>query len=213
MSELLQTALTSLIETSNDAQANLYKVIFHGGILDSEYSDLVDHLTVRCSGIEPPMATQDKYTVRYITAYVDRPVTKIGLSRTFSLTFRMDSYWEVYKVLLDLKKKFSHASKGWATHNYMSDGSIDEDKFFNVDVNYLEEASTDDSETGEALYRFNHCWIESITPPSFDTNSSDPVTVTCQINFLEMEDIQSGMSDSSEYTSSMISNVSGASYK
>ena len=197
MSGLLKNALSSLISASNDAQANLYKVRFSGGILDSsKYENLKDQLMIRCSGIEPPMPTQDNYQVKYITAYVDRPVTKIGLVRNFSLEFRMDSYWNVYKVLLDLHKQFMDASKSWVNIHFLKDnGQPDASKFFNVDVNYLTEAEANDSDLGEPLYRFNYCWIDTITPPSFDTNSSDPITVSCSINFLEMKDWQSGIGE------------------
>lgn len=214
MSGLLKNALTTLVSASNDAQSNLYKVRFSGGILDSEFEDMKEQLTIRCSGITPPMPIQDSYQVKYITAYADRPVPKIGLSRTFSLTFRMDSYWNVYKVLLSLQRKFFDPSKSWVNINFLnSSGQPDSSKFFTTEVNYLEEAEVDDTSLGNPLYKFNYCWIESITPPSFNTNSSDAVTVTCQINFLEMEDFKSGFLGDGSSSDSLAGNVSAISYK
>lgn len=214
MSGILKGALSSLISASNDAQSNLYKVSFFGGILDSsKYSLTKDQMTIRCSGITPPMPTQDSYQVKYVTAYVDRPVTRVGLVRNFSLEFRMDSYWNVYKVLLDLQKQFMDASKSWVNINLLDDaGNIDTSKLFNVNVNYLSEAEVDDTSLGKPLYQFTGCWIDNITPPSFNTSSNDPVTVSCSINFLNMDDWQSGLSGS-DYTQSMVDSRPAISYK
>lgn len=214
MSGLLKGALSSLITSSNDAQANLYKVRFYGGILDSLYGSVKDQLTIRCSGITPPMPSQDSYQVKYVTAYVDRPVTKVGLTRNFSLEFRADSYWNVYKALLALQKNFMDESKSWVNINFLKEnGQPDADKFFNVDVNYLEEAEVDDTSLGKPLYRFNYCWIDNITPPTFDTSSGEPVTVSCSINFLDMDDWQSGISGNENYSESMVKTIPKISYK
>lgn len=193
MAGLLKNALNSLIRVSNDAQSNLYRIKFTGGVFDE--GNTSNYVIVRNSGIEVPMPTQDKYQVKYITAYVDRPVTKVGLVRNFPIEFRMDSYWELYKALLKQQKQFSNFKNSFANSTILDDsGNIIEDKFFTVEVEAILEIAEDEESQSETLFTFRHCWVSSITPPSFDTSSAEPVTISCQINFLEMEDYQSANS-------------------
>lgn len=190
MAGLLKNALNSLIRVSSDAQSNLYRIKFSGGVFGDENTS--NYVIVRNSGIEVPTPTQEVYQTKYITAYVDRPVTKVGLVRNFPIEFRMDSHWELYKALLKQQKQFSNFKNSFVNSSILdADGNLIEDKFFTVEVEAILELAEDEESASEKLFTFRHCWISSITPPSFDTGSSDPITVSCQINFLEMDDYQS----------------------
>lgn len=198
--------ILSLIQTGNDAEGHLYEVVFSGGLLTEHNQSL----SVRCSGFTEPEATQDTYTVRYITAYIDRPSAKVKLTRSFPLTFRADSYWNVYKALLKQQSITSNPS-----HNYVRSNLndlIDKGLLFNVSVYIIKELNFDtstlskeDSDNFEnretiKLFDFKHCWIEKLSTPKFTGEDSKPITVDATINFLQMQDWASGITGDKEHS-------------
>lgn len=179
--------ISTLVSVGNDAQSHLYEVTFDGGFL----TDIATDLSVRCSGFTPPDVTQDAYTVRYITAFIDRPRTKISVTRNFSLKFRMDDNWLLYKALLNQQKYTSNPAKSYASsdiNELSNNGSL-----FNVHVDIIDRLDETDESKTVRLYNFKDCWIESITPSTFTGESSEPITVDVKIDFLKMEDWQSGL--------------------
>lgn len=183
---LTSIALKTLINTGNDAMKNLYEVMFSGALFPEDTSNL----TIRCSGFTPSFSSQSTYTQSFITAKVERPVTKIDLTRNFSLTFRSDDNWYLYRELLYMHKLTMNAS-----HSYVN-SNIDtiKDYLFNVRINRI--VSLDDTSESpvERMFNYAGCWIQSITPPDWSTGDSQPISVSCTIGFLEMEDWQSGLS-------------------
>lgn len=186
---LITSALQSLIDAGSDAQSNLYEVTFSGGKL----GDNTDDLTIRCSGFTPVFPTQSTYSVAFVTAKIERPVTKIDLTRNFSITFRSDDNWKLYQKLLEQQALTMHASKSYVNHRFESI----KDNLFNVNVNRLQRLGEVNDNTVQ-LFHFRYCWISEITSPDFSTQDASPVTINCKINFLAMEDIQSGFKSTSQ---------------
>ena len=188
---LLTNSLNSLISVGNDSYSNLYRMTFSGGTLPEDTQDL----TIRFSNFTPPTPSQKTYPVRYVTATIDRPVPKVDITKTFSLTFRLDDYWYVYSILLNQQKVTMQASKSFVNSSM---DTLSRSQLFNVQVDRIVRLDADKDSEGENVQRmFNYrgCWIENITPSGFDSSGSDPITCTCTINFLELEDWQSGLSD------------------
>lgn len=184
---LLTNSLNSLISVGNDSYSNLYRMTFSGGKLPDD----TQNLTVRCSNFTPPTSSQKTYSVKYVTATIDRPVPKVDITKNFSLEFRLDDYWNVYSTLLNQQKVTMHASKSLV----VSSMDILRPYLFNVKVDRIINLSESEDDNVQRLFNYRGCWIESLTPSGFDTSGSDPVTCTCSINFLEFEDLQSGLSD------------------
>ena len=203
---LLTNSLNSLISTGNDSYSNLYRITFSGGKLPED----TQNLTVRCSSFTPPTASQKTYSVKYVTATIDRPVPKVDITRNFSLDFRLDDYWNVYSTLLDQQKVTMHASKSLV----ISSMEALKPYLFNVKVDRILNLSESDDDNVQRLFNYKGCWIESLTTSGFDTSGSDPVTCTCSINFLELEDLQSGLSDvnADEDTSDAMKEYKNTSY-
>lgn len=184
---LVTTALKSLIDVGNDAMGRLYEVVFSGGL----FPDDTSNMTVRCSGFTPPAPTQSTYKQQFVTAGIERPVPKVDLTRNFSVTFRSDDSWYLYRELLYQQNLTSNAA-----HSFVNT-SIDslKDYFFNVRVNRIVSLSDTDESSIERLFNFNKCWITDISSPDFGSRDASAVTLTCKIGFLEMEDWQSGLSN------------------
>lgn len=203
---LLTNSLNSLISVGNDSYSNLYRMTFSGGLLPED----TQNLTVRCSGFTPPTPSQKTYPVKYVTASIDRPVPKVDITKNFSLEFRLDDYWNVYSILLDQQKVTMHASKSLV----ISSMEALKPYLFNVKVDRILNLSESEDDNVQRLFNYRGCWIESLTPSGFDTSGSDPVTCTCSINFLELEDLQSGLSDvnADEDTSDAMKEYKNTSY-
>lgn len=184
---LVTTALQTLINAGNDAQGKLYEAVFSGGT----FPDDTSNLTIRCSGFTPVFPSQDTYTVNFITAKIERPTTKVNLTRNFSLTFRADDNWYLYKELLNQEKITMNASKSFVNTSF--DSILD--KLFNVKVNRIITLNQEEDSKIERLFNFKKCWISEISAPDFSTSDASAETLTCKINFLEMEDWQSGLID------------------
>lgn len=186
--------LQDLISAGNDAHSNLFEIVFTGG---SFSDDIKKAMSVRVGSFTPPDITQDKYTVKYVTAYVDRPKPKVKVNRSFPLTFRVDSNWEIYKALVEQKSYTSVFPDSFVATDIetLKTNSL----LFNVDVLRCEMGTSwsDYHSTGKLdtnlLYKFRYCWIDSITPDGFENGGdAKPINVTCQIHFLEMYDSASG---------------------
>lgn len=203
---LLTNSLNSLISTGNDSYSNLYRMTFSGGLFPED----TQNLTVRCSNFTPPTPSQKTYPVKYVTASIDRPVPKVDITKNFSLEFRLDDYWNVYSTLLKQQKVTMHASKSLV----ISSMEALKPYLFNVKVDRIINLSESEDDNVQRLFNYRGCWIESLTPSGFDTSGSDPVTCTCSINFLELEDLQSGLSDvnANEDTSDAMKEYKNTSY-
>ena len=174
--------IESLVGASSDAQGNLYEISFTGGNL----SDVSESLKIRVDNFTPPETSQKSYQVKYLTATIDRPASQVDVSRSFSLDFRVDANYTVYKALISQQKITFNPS-----HNFAAiDIDALKDSLFTTTVKAVNEGVTKEDMETTTLFKFYKCWISSITPLSFKTGSSDPITVSITINFLKMEDPQ-----------------------
>ena len=152
---LLTNSLNSLISVGNDSYSNLYRMTFSGGTLPEDTQDL----TIRCSNFTPPTPSQKTYQVKYVTATIDRPVPKVDITKTFSLTFRLDDYWNVYSILLNQQKVTMQASKSFVNSSM---DELSRSQLFNVQVDRIVRLDADKDSEGEDVQRmFNYrgCWI------------------------------------------------------
>lgn len=200
--------IQTLVSTGNDAHAHLYEVTFDGGY----FTNIATALSIRCEGFSQPPQSQETYPVRYITAYIDRPKTKITLTRNFKLKFRLDDNYTVYKALLAQRKLTSNPANSFATGNILT--LKENGLLFNVKVNIIKELNDtlSDSEdlkiNGQSykpevhealrLFNFYDCWVHDVSPLTF-SDSGDPLTAEITINFLTMEDWQSGLTGDPEH--------------
>lgn len=198
--------ISTLVSVGNDAESHLYELSFEGGYL----TDNNTALRVRCAGFQPPEISQDTYPVRYITAYIDRPRAKITVNRYFTLKFRVDDSWNLYKALLRQQQITSNPAHHFAKSDIKQ--LMDDGLLFNVSVDIISElndvigneASGNNVATSETidtrrLYNFKNCWIEEMKLPTFTGSASDAVSVDVKICFLQMEDWQSGLTGDPEH--------------
>lgn len=125
MSHTLNSQISALHSIGADAMDNLFDIEITiptssaaatpAAATASSTATIQDQFRLRCEGFEPPKFSQKKYEVRYKTVGMNRPASRIDGSREFSLTFRLDAYYTVYKALLDWRSILFEPSTGYAT--------------------------------------------------------------------------------------------------
>jgi len=117
---VLASQISALHGIGADAMDNLYDIIITPPArmerIDTRREENIEtQLRLRCEGFEPPKFTQKKYEVRYKTVGINRPAAAIEGSREFSLTFRLDAYYQVYTTLLDWRSVLFEPTSGYAS--------------------------------------------------------------------------------------------------
>ncbi len=186
--DLANSHIATLISAGADAMTNMFEVEFY-----PPHNVNASMLKIRTKGFTPPAPTQKKYDVHWKTVSVAKPATKIELDRTLEFEIRIDSEYDVYKLLLDWQSKTSAAAAGFAANRVNDLGKIV--------VKVLSTAIEDPTDTGalEALpassldtltWVFEDVWIEGITPPTYDTEDANAATCTAKFAYGKYSDPQ-----------------------
>lgn len=173
--------INTLVSASADAQSNLYELEFSGINSLEKINNL---LKVRCNKFTPPEIQQESYDVKFVTATIPRPRAMTKITRNFTLEFRVDANYEVYKTLLEQFNRTFKPTTSFATN----DINKKKDELFSVTVKVINEGLLNETPHISAIFKFNSCWISNITPIAYKTGTADPATVTMTINFLQMQD-------------------------
>ena len=182
--------ISDLLNAGNDAFSNLYEVVLtpNGGFENEGDSTT---FTMRCKDFTPPdLSGGDPYRVRYVTAFVDWPSAKVNVTRTFDLTFRVDSNYTAYKRLhLLVKDNFNPNT------DYVNTDLTDlKNTSFTITVNVLKNGSSSATERDKmALYTFNNCIITGITPIEYKQGDASPITAKATFVFGDMTDLQTSL--------------------
>lgn len=198
----METHVNTLISAGADAMTNMFEVHFTlptglfgaagtSAVRGASESSAAESFMVRADGFTPPTPSQVTYTNHWKTVSVDRPATKINLDRTFSITFRVDAYYVVYKDLLRWQAKTMQVSDGFASNVLASaDLGTVEVKAAESPVTRLSDVDDNVAFSTETSWKFEDAWIESITPPTYGTSSADPAKVTAKFRFGKYTDPQ-----------------------
>ena len=182
--------ISDLLNAGNDAFSNLYEVVLtpNGGF-ENEGDGTT--FTMRCKDFTPPdLSGGDPYRVRYVTAFVDWPSAKVNVTRTFDLTFRVDSNYTAYKRLhLLVKDNFNPNT------DYVNTDLTDlKNTSFTITVNVLKNGSSSATESDKmSLYTFNNCIITGITPIEYKQGDASPITAKATFVFGDMTDLQTSL--------------------
>ena len=182
--------ISDLLNAGNDAFSNLYEVTF---ALSDDYKDIIDSttFTMRCKDFTPPSVSGgDTYRVRYVTAFVDWPSAKVNVTRTFDLTFRVDSNYETYKNLHLLAKNNFNPNTSYVNTDLADLAKTS----FTVTVSVLTNGSSSAAEADKMeLYKFNNCIITGITPIEYKQGDASPITAKATFVFGDMVDLQTSL--------------------
>ena len=182
--------ISDLLNAGNDAFSNLYEVVLtpNGGFENAEDGTT---FTMRCKDFTPPsLSGGDPYRVRYITAFVDWPSSKVNVTRTFDLTFRVDSNYTAYRRLHLLAKSNFNPNTDYVNTNLTDLAKTS----FTITVNVLTNGSSSAADKDKmALYTFNNCIVTGITPIEYKQGDASPITAKATFIFGDMIDLQTSL--------------------
>lgn len=182
--------ISDLLNAGNDAFSNLYEVVLtpNGGFENEEDGTT---FTMRCKDFTPPsLSGGDPYRVRYVTAFVDWPSAKVNVTRTFDLTFRVDSNYTAYRRLHLLVKDNFNPNTDYVNTNLTDLAKTS----FTITVNVLTNGSSSAADKDKmALYTFNNCIITGITPIEYKQGDASPITAKATFIFGDMTDLQTSL--------------------
>lgn len=187
MGTINHTALTDLISAGADAMNNLFDVTItpNSGSWNPGHvgnQETAQALSIRCDGFTPPSESIPTYSVTYKNVSFDRPASTATVSRTFSINFRIDANYNVYKALQAMHARTFVGARGFTNIE------LDPRKLLTIKVRALDTPTTDveelrtaaDGTSTESLryettgtyWVFKDCWISTISAPSYSNGGS-----------------------------------------
>ena len=119
-----------------------------------------------------------------MTTDFDLPKAEIQGDKKFTLNFRVDENYKVYKALLDQMSVTSVPNLGQVSLKAPDNKDLE----IKVYAFNGSNSSLVDDDTGfQILYRFTYCWIMSVKGPTYGYDSSNPEKVSVDIGFFECE--------------------------
>lgn len=177
--------IDDLVQLGADAMTNLWDVIITP---PSTVSLDPEPLRLRAQGFTPPNVSIPTYEVAYKTVTIPRPRTQVQVARNFGVTFRIDSNYEVYRVLTEWKSRFVIGSNGFASNAVPAtdtgtivvrayQGDIIPSNGIESGVNEGEIVNT------QVEWEFRNCWISDLTTPQYQVGEAGAVSVQCTWQF------------------------------
>lgn len=192
----MKTHITELLGAGADAMTNMYEVIFNmpTGTAVSVDATQTAKLRIRADAFNPPADSQQTYEVHWKTVALTRPASKIIMDRVFTITFRVDANYDLYRTLLKWKGLTSAGSVGYASQDMSALGSVTVSALAST-INNPKMVAAKTSEAPDTkgagnviLWKYHDVWIETITNPEFSTESAEPAKVTATFRFGSFED-------------------------
>lgn len=191
MARLSETHITTLLSAGADAMSNMYEVEFipPPGV----YSDQGPALKIRTKAFTPPAPKQKDYDVHWKTVSAKRPATKIELDRTLEFEIRVDAFYNVYKCLLEWEGYTSVAAAGYAANGLdYATGKIVVRALDTPIVGMGSAGALSDIPSNTDIkWVFEDVWIPEVTPPSYNAEDAEALTVTAKCVYGNYEDPQS----------------------
>ena len=221
----LNSQISALLSLGADAMDNLFDVhitlptSISDALTDDNTpgmkADPITPLALRCQGFDPPHFSLKTYDVRYKTVGIKRPAARIEGERIFKLQFRLDAYYNVYRVLLTWRSLVMQPSTGFAAtsiadYQTQSPGSV---VVYAIDAPISQKTgkgyNADGESRGHTLafpggdydlaaanagadfgWSFQDVWLTDLEEPKFKTGSGEVQLVTATFAFGEYLDPQ-----------------------
>jgi hypothetical protein len=143
----------------------------------------MDNIVLRSTDINIPQSGVNTYEIPFKTQKVAKIGGKIDLTTTFSMSFRVDRYYEEYKKLVTWKNMGGNPHTGEiATDNITSSAH-------RVDIE-VHPIDSDGLPIDGALYWIMHyAFLKTIPDIRFDYNNGDPIIVSLTFEFTTLEEV------------------------
>jgi hypothetical protein len=188
--------VTTLINVGPDAFSNLYDVVFKfpSRIIDEDPS-FIDNVSVRVQDFPFPDIALQPYTISYKAIDLKQFAPKIAGARKLTLSFRVDSKWNIYKAFKAWKRLYANENNADITfRNFMNEepnGSVNEETYGYIEVrgyhsnNALSEITSPSNSSSNELetWRFYNVACINVDEPSFTREAANPIMLSVSFIF------------------------------
>jgi hypothetical protein len=171
-------SIDSVYATGDDALANMAEIEFSPFSL---FGPLKDASRFRTEQINVPGFTMGQYEVHWKAQKFERPSGKDETEKTFSLVFRVDKYYTVYKALLAWWQYICNSDSGVLAEDV---GAVTGESNIRTDV-MVKTIDTQGVPTNEG-FNFERAWIKALAGFSYDVASGDPLECQVTMSFVKM---------------------------
>ena len=182
--------IRGMLETGPDMMTNIYDVdIIFPGLLG------YDTVTNRIVDFQIPNAGIETVTKKKGGDSLDLPVTNASFDRKFSMTFRSDSMWYIYRRFCNWMSIVADPNAGTASPYANQLGQVrvycpigpyyGTRMFYNNEDQYIKELAEEMGVANRKYieWRFFDVWVSKVTSPSFNTETSGAVTFSVDFQF------------------------------
>jgi hypothetical protein len=145
--------------------------------------DVATNLLVRATTCEIPEIIVGEYEYDYKSEKVVKPNGKIGTAKEFSIEFRVDKYYNLYKAFKTWNNAIvSPVSGGVATDSNNGISAIRipitvTTGTYDIEGNFIPTTQ---------IWNFTGCWPKSIGGFTLDNQSGEPVMCSIRFGYLKM---------------------------
>jgi len=192
--------ITAMLNSGFDAFQNLYDVNIEFPTASSMGVIDTNVVKVRCQDFTYTPLKVGTYTTDYLTSQLTKPNAKITGERAFSLTFRIDSAYEIYNRFLEWKRLYYDPSgETQITLGALGDAEaaaafgIANDLYGYISVKgYQSNVGTTTEDVENLLdgpeWKFSQVMAIDVSTPNFTRAGSDPATFTVQFLYGMMKE-------------------------
>ena len=171
--------INAIFNVGDDALGNEFQVTF-GNI---PYLDVAGPLNLRCNTVEIPETVVGEYEYQYKSEKIVKPNGQIATAKEFTVEFRVDKYYALYKAFVAWNNFIVNPITGGASTDSMNGVSFIRAPItvstghFDVLGNFVPTLQ---------IWNFQGCWPKSVSGFTLDNSSGDPLLCTVTFSFLSM---------------------------
>lgn len=172
--------IESVFSAGDDALGYEYQVSF-GPI---PYLDTSSPVNLRCTTVEIPPHVLGEYEYRYKSEKIVKPNGQIETAKEFTIEFRIDKYYSLYKAFLTWNNAIVSPVTGGAASDSVNGVSA-------IRVPITVTTGTYDIEGNfiptTQIWSFTGCWPKEIGGFTLDNQSGDPLLTSIRFGYLSLK--------------------------
>ena len=166
-----------IAKLGDDALKNLFDMIlppFPGAIDPISTNFRIQNFTIPATGVET-------YEIHWKTQKMTKPSGKVTMDNSFSFSFRVDKYWEIYNGLKNWKNIIADTRYGTMTPDNIKGVSA-----IRVPIVIISSDANGIPTGGKWI--FEGSFIKELGEVAFDYTSGEPIEVDVTMNYMVLQD-------------------------
>lgn len=168
-------SIDTIASLGDDALQNLFEIVIptFPGAID------VQSTMLRITKLSVPEYSINTYTIDYKTQKMTKPAAKISTPNSFTFSFRVDKYWDVYEGI----ETWINTIANHETGSMAADGLLGVASAIRVPIDIIPvDANGEITKTG---WTFQGCFPSGLSGISFDQSSTEPFEAQVTMQYIK----------------------------